>query len=431
MRTLDDVKANPEAFLKQMAQAAIDAADPLKVLPAHLPPAPKNGRIIVIGAGKASAAMARAVEQSWPAADIEGIIVTRYDYGVKTDKIKIIEAAHPVPDDAGAAACEEIVKLAQSAGKDDLVLCLISGGGSALLSAPAPCLGAQEKRDLNKQLLRPGANIHEINCLRKHLSAVKGGKLALAAYPARMITLVISDVPGDDPATVASGPTLPDPTTQEQARAVIEKYKLDVSPAVMAWLNDPANETPKADDKRFENTQIKIISSARDALDAATTFARALGVELVDLGDDLEGEAREVARAHIDLAQAYKGQKPRVYISGGETTVTMNANELTNGRANGRGGRNGEYMLAAMIAAQSAENLYGIAVDTDGIDGSEENAGAIFTPLTFQDAQDKQINPRDILQNNDSYSLFEATDSLVITGPTFTNVNDFRAILVL
>ena len=413
---------DPVEFLNNLAQAAIEAADPLKVLPQHLPP-PPQGRVIVIGAGKASAAMAKAVENTWPDKDIEGIVVTRYDYGMPCDKIEIIEAAHPVPDDAGEVACQRILELLSDVTEDDLVLCLISGGGSALLSYPAPCLSSQEKREINAALLRSGATIHEMNALRKHISAIKGGKLALAAQPAKLLTLIISDVPGDDPATVASGPTLPDPTTQSQALAAIEKYNIPVSDAVRNWLLDPANETPKPGDPHFENAEVKIISCAQDALNAAELYAADHDVKCVMLGDDLEGESRKLAHTHIQQVLGTNPDQPKLLLSGGETTVTI--------KGEGRGGRNTEYMLAAAMAARDEKNLFGIAVDTDGIDGSEDNAGAFFTPDTLSKAPQKNIDPAAFLKNNDSYSFFEKLDGLVKTGPTYTNVNDFRAILVL
>lgn len=408
---------NPVKFLHDLARAAIDAADPLKIVPEHLPPLPK-GRVIVIGAGKASASMAKAVENTWHDQDIEGVVVTRYGYSLPCEKIRIVEAAHPVPDEAGEKACQDILRLLEDVTQDDLVLCLISGGGSALLSYPAPCLSSLEKREINNALLRSGAPIHDMNTLRKHLSLVKGGQLALAAYPAKTHTLIISDVPGDDPATVASGPTVPDPTTQKQALAVIDRYGIKISDAVRAYLSDANNETPKPDDKRFENANVTIISSAQDALNAASGFARNYGVDVLDLGDDLEGEAKELAVIHINQAQ--KLLKPTLLISGGETTVTIK-NE------GGKGGRNSEYILAASIQSRSDARLYGIAVDTDGIDGSEDNAGAFFTPGTITDAEEAAS----FLEAHDAYSFFEKTGHLVMTGPTYTNVNDFRAILVL
>ena len=411
------------SFLKNMVQEAIDAVDPLKIVPDFLPEKPK-GRVIVIGAGKASAAMAKAVENAWPDVTMEGIVVTRYGYGVSTDKIEIIEAAHPVPDAAGQKACARILDLLKTVTKDDLVLCLISGGGSALLSSPAPCLSFEEKQGINNALLRSGATIHEINCLRKHLSSIKGGQLALAAHPAKIKTLIISDVPGDNPATVASGPTLPDPTTQKQALEVVQKYNIPVSDTVMTWLSDPKNETPKADHPCFKEVDVQIISSAKHSLEAAEKYARAQGIEAIILGDDIEGESAVVAQEQIQKAGSAKPSQMTVFLSGGETTVTIKGK-------GGKGGPNTEFMLSSLITADGQKNIYGIAVDTDGIDGSEDNAGAFFTPETLKIAKEKNLEAQKYLAANDSYSFFKDIDGLVMTGPTYTNVNDFRAILVL
>lgn len=414
---------DPVAFLKNMVQEAIDAVDPLKIVPAFLSEKPK-GRVIIIGAGKASAAMAKAVENTWPDVKLEGIVVTRYGYGVSTDKIEIIEAAHPVPDAAGQKACARILDLLKNVSEDDLVLCLISGGGSALLSSPAPCLTFEEKQGINSALLRSGATIHEINCLRKHLSSIKGGQLALAAHPAKIKTLIISDVPGDDPATVASGPTLPDPTTQQQALDVIKKYSIPVSADVITWLSDPKNETPKAAHPCFKEVDVQIISSAKHSLQAAEKYARAQGVETVIFGDDIEGESSIVAQEQVKKAGASKLSQMTVYLSGGETTVTIKG-------SGGKGGPNTEFMLSCLITANGQKNIYGIAVDTDGIDGSEDNAGAFFTPETLKIAKEKNLEAQKYLAANDSYNFFKDVDGLVITGPTYTNVNDFRAIMVL
>lgn len=413
--------ADPVKFLHDLSDVAIAAANPLQVLPNFLPEKPK-GRIIVIGAGKASAAMARAVENTWGDEKLTGVVVTRYGYNMACDQIEIVEAAHPVPDKAGENACQKILRLLDDVTEDDLVLFLISGGGSALLSYPAPCLTSQEKRDINAALLRSGANIHEMNTLRKHISLVKGGQLALAAHPAKICTLIISDVPGDDPATVASGPTLPDPTTQKQALEVIEKYNINVSDNVRVYLANPKNETPKSNDPRFEDASIHIISSAQNSLDAAAKFANKYDLNIIDMGDDLEGETSILAQNHIKFAMQQKA--PTLLISGGETTVTL-------ADSTGRGGRNTEYILAAAIAASGHQNIYAIAVDTDGIDGSEDNAGAYFTPQTLKSGCDLNLEGKKYLQSHDSYSFFEQIGNLVKTGPTFTNVNDFRAILVL
>ncbi len=413
---------DPAEFLHDLFIVGLAAADPLRAVPPHLPE-PPEGRTIVIGAGKAAAAMAKAVEDHWPNDKIEGAVVTRYDYGMQTRKIEVLEAAHPVPDDAGEAACKIITSKLSGLTDKDLVLALISGGGSALLSAPAPCLSSIEKRAINKALLKSGATIHEINCVRKHLSAVKGGQLALKAAPARIVTLVVSDVPGDDPRTVASGPTLPDPTTQAQALEILARYKIDIPDSVKTWLSDPANETPKPDHPAFANYQAKIVSSAKDTLMAASAFAEKAGVTTLVLGDDLEGEARTIGQQHGEKALKYTTMAPCLLLSGGETTVTV--------AGNGKGGRNTEYLLAAMIAAQGNPHVFGLACDTDGIDGSENNAGAFFTPDMWSKAQEMGLDASAFLTNNDAYSFFEAVGGLIVTGPTCTNVNDFRAILVL
>lgn len=410
---------DPELFLNALFLTAIAAANPLKVVPPYLPPPPSEGRVIVIGAGKASAAMAKAVEESWVEVPLEGLVVTRYGYGVETSHIKIVEAAHPVPDEAGEQAAKDILRHVQDLTADDLVLCLISGGGSALLSLPAPGITAEEKREINKSLLRSGAPIGEMNCLRKHLSAIKGGRLAEMAAPAKIVTLLISDVPGDDPSVIASGPTIADPSTLAEARAVIDKYNIETSDAVRAYLEDPAHETPKT----LPDSTVKIIAKAQDSLDAAANYAQAQGITPVILGDAIEGEARDVAYKHVQMALKKMGKAPCVLLSGGETTVTI--------KGKGRGGRNSEYLLSALIAAEGHTQIYGLACDTDGIDGSQDNAGAIFTPDTLRQARQNGLDPAAFLENNDAYSFFEALDGLVVTGPTFTNVNDFRALLVV
>lgn len=429
MDPAQNISFKPDYFvtlMHELFKVAVKAADPRVCLPPHLPEAP-DGKVIVIGAGKASAAMAAAVEESWPEADIQGCVVTRYDYGLPTQKIEIIQAAHPVPDESGEQACQKIIRLAESAGEDDLVLALISGGGSALLSAPAPCLSSQEKRDINKALLKSGATIDEMNTVRKHLSLVKGGRLGLACHPAKLITMIVSDVPGDEPAVVASGPTLPDPTTGQEALRIVETYGIEISEAVHDWLSDPENETPKPDTERFEDHHVHIIAKARDSLTAAADFAKENDVTPVIWGDDLEGEARELGKHHIRkaLQESKSCDRPLVFLSGGETTVTV--------KGQGRGGRNAEYLLGAFEECMRSDtkNMYVMACDTDGIDGSEDNAGAFFTPETLEKAKESQIIPQDYLANNDAYSFFERTGTLIKTGPTFTNVNDFRAVLVV
>jgi len=402
-------------------KAGLAAADPRKALPPYLPTPPK-GRTVVIGAGKAAAGMAKAAEDHWPG-DLSGIAVTRYGHGIKTGKIEVVEAAHPVPDNAGERAARRILQAVEGLTADDMVLCLLSGGGSALLSLPAPGLAHEEERSINKALLKSGVPISEMNCVRKHLSAIKGGRLALAAHPARIVTLVVSDVPGDDPATVASGPTLPDPTTQQEALSILKKYNIPVSDTARSWLSDPKNETPKPGDKKFSSHEIKVIARNQDALDAAAAHAASRGIRAVILGDAIEGEARIVGAEHARMALAMAGKGPCVILSGGETTVTV--------RGEGRGGRNTEYLLAAAMEAAGDKRIYGIACDTDGIDGSEDNAGAVFTPGSLSAAHGKGIDAQKCLENNDAYTFFEACEGLVVTGRTITNDNDFRALLIL
>jgi glycerate 2-kinase len=409
---------NTTDCLRALCDAAIAAAQPAVCLPAHLPEPPK-GRTIVVGAGKASASMASAVEANWKG-KLEGLVLTRYGHGVPCTQIEIVEAAHPVPDKTGFDAAARIHKMVQGLSEDDLVLCLISGGGSALLTAPANGITLEEKQAVNKALLASGAPIGEMNCLRKHLSAIKGGRLAAAAHPAKVVSLLISDVPGDDPSTVASGPTVPDPTTREQALAILDKYKLDVAPSVRAFLNSPASETPKPGDPAFANADTRMIATPKLSIDAAAKIAREAGYAVIDMGDDLEGESREVGAAHAMLALETKG--PAVILSGGETTVTL--------KGSGRGGRNAEYALALAIGLNGAKGISAVAIDTDGIDGSEDNAGARVLPDVLGRARAKGIDAEAMLANNDAYGFFEATGDLVMTGPTLTNVNDFRAIVI-
>lgn len=405
-------------LLTRLYEAAIAAAQPALCLPSHLPEAPK-GRTIVVGAGKASAAMAAAVEANWQG-PLEGLVLTRYGHAAPCRHISIVEAAHPVPDKAGFDAAASIHQMVQGLTPDDLVLCLISGGGSALLTAPADGITLEEKQMVNKALLASGAPIGDMNCLRKHLSAIKGGRLAAAAYPAKVVSLLISDVPGDDPSTVASGPTVPDPTTRLQALDILEKYRLDVAPSVRAFLMSEAAETPKPGDPVFDNADIRMIATPKMSIDAAAIIAREAGYNVVNLGDDLEGEARDVGAAHARLA--LEAPRPTVILSGGETTVTL--------KGKGRGGRNAEYALALAIGLQGAAHISAVAIDTDGIDGSEDNAGAIVTPDVLARATACGVDAQAMLANNDAYGFFQATGDLVMTGPTLTNVNDFRAILI-
>lgn len=405
-------------LLKDLFSTAVAAADPALRVPPFLPEQPK-GRTLVVGAGKASAAMALAVEDHWTG-PISGLVITRYGHGAPCKKIEIVEASHPVPDASGRDAALRIGELVKGLTPDDLVLCLISGGGSALLAAPAPGLTLEDKQNVNRQLLSCGAPISEMNCVRKHLSALKGGRLAAAAFPAQIVSLVISDVPGDDPAIVASGPTVPDPTTREDALAILHKYKFDLPAHVWAFLETPAAETPKPGDPRFAKVRTEMIAAPAQSLAAAAKIAAEAGYRVIDLGDRIEGEARDVARAQAAQALATKG--PAVILSGGETTVTL--------KGKGRGGRNAEYALALAIALDGKANISAIAGDTDGIDGSEDNAGALVRPDTLARAKAKGIDAAAYLANNDAYSFFAGIGDLVVTGPTRTNVNDFRAILI-
>ena len=415
----------PTECLHEMFAAAVKAADPAHCLPAHLP-APPAGQTLVIGAGKAGAAMARATEQHWTA-PLSGLIVTRYGHAVACGTIEIVEAAHPVPDEKGLDAARRMIEAVQGLKADDLVLCLISGGGSALLTLPGEGITLADKQDLNRALLKSGANITEMNTVRKHLSAIKGGRLATAAYPARVVTLAISDVPGDDPATVASGPTVADTTTVSDAHAVLAKYAIDPSASIKAFLATPAAETANPGDPRLATAEFHYIATPMASLEAAADICRQNGIESQILGDDLEGEARELAAEHAETARTIAASlkpddSPVALISGGETTVTV--------RGTGRGGRNAEYLLALAVALDSAPGIHAIACDTDGIDGSEDNAGAIIGPDTLARAETAGLDAAAFLSNNDGYTFFKHLGDLVMTGPTLTNVNDFRSILI-
>lgn len=419
----DDAKAR--ALLRAMFDAAIAAADPARVVPLHLPEPPR-GRCIVVGAGKASAAMARALETHWPG-ELGGLVVTRYGHAVPCQRIEIIEAAHPVPDAAGERAAERILALVGDLKADDLVIALMSGGGSSLIALPAMGLTLADKQAVNRALLASGASIDEMNCVRKHLSAIKGGRLAAAAHPARVATLVISDVPGDDPAVVASGPTVADPTTAQDALAILHKYRLAEPEAALRHLRSGADETPKPGDPRLARTETHIIATAQASLEAAAQVARENGLTPLILGDALEGEAREVGRVFAGIARQVVryGQPagaPCVLLSGGETTVTV--------RGKGSGGRNVEWLLALAVALDSAPDVYALAGDTDGVDGAEEVAGAIVTPDTLARAAAKGFNARECLAENDGHGFFGVLGDQVVTGPTLTNVNDFRAIMI-
>ena len=415
-------------LLRDLFSTAVAAVSAARCVPAHLPAPPCGGRVVVIGAGKAAAAMAAAVEAAWPEVPLSGLVITRYGHGAPCRRIEVVEAGHPMPDAAGAQAAQRVLAAVQGLSEHDLVLCLISGGGSALLSAPAPGLSLDDKRAINQALLASGAAIDEINCVRKHLSAIKGGQLALACAPARVFTLVLSDVPGDDPSVVASGPTLPDASTAAQALAVLQRYRIPAPPAVLQRLQDPANETPKPGDPRLARCEHRVIATAAQALQAAAERARALGLAAHVLSDEIEGEAREVAKVHAALARqvARHGQpfaRPCVLLSGGETTVTV--------RGHGRGGRNAEFLLGVACALQGEPNVWALAADTDGIDGTEDNAGAWCGPDTLARAAALGLNARAMLDDNDGWRFFDALGQLVTTGPTRTNVNDFRALLVL
>jgi hydroxypyruvate reductase len=409
-------------LLKELFDAAVAAASPSLCLPPFLPD-PAIGRTVVIGAGKAAASMASAVEEHWEGA-LEGLVVTRYGHGVPCRQIEVVEASHPVPDTAGIEATRRMIELATPLGENDLVLALISGGGSALMTLPAAGISFEEKQDINRALLRSGANITEMNCVRKHLSAIKGGRLAGHCAPAHVECLMISDVPGDDPSTIASGPTVPDPSTRIEALEIIARYDIEASDAVIDHLQSESSETPKPSDPVFDNVNNVIVASAAQSLDKAARYARGQGVDTINLGDDLEGESRELGRAHAErtLVVRRESTAPVLILSGGETTVTVSGS--------GRGGRNVEYLLGLAIALDGAENIYALAADTDGIDGSENNAGALITPATLERARALGLDPRAYLAHNDAYGFFEQLGALVTTGPTLTNVNDFRAILI-
>ena len=436
--SLEDVKAAPEVFLRQMFDAAVHRAMPLHNTQAFLPTPPK-GRTLVLGAGKAGGAMAHAVEALWPLdKPISGLVVTRYGHtpdrptGV-AQRIDIVEASHPVPDKAGLEASQRILSLTQGLTEDDLVLCLISGGGSALLTAPAEGLRLEDKQRINQELLNSGASIGEMNCVRKHLSRIKGGRLAAACKPARVVTLTISDVPGDDPSVIASGPTVPDASTCLDAWNILQRYGIALPTEVEADLKAGVLETPKPS-SAWDANNVHLIATPLQSLEAAAQMARDAGLNAYVLSDELEGESREVGKVHAALARAAaRGvgpfQKPCVILSGGETTVTIRPQAP--GTPKGRGGRAGEFCLGLAVALQAQNNVWALAADTDGIDGIESNAGALVTPDTLKHASEKGMQATNYLDRNDAYSFFDGLQDLVVTGPTHTNVNDFRAILVL
>ena len=412
-------------LLLDMFRAAVNAAAPALCVPAHLPPPPK-GRTIVVGAGKAAASMAAAVEAHWNG-PLEGLVVTRYGHSMPCKYIEVVEASHPVPDEAGSKVARGILDKVSGLTADDLVLVLISGGGSALLALPAQGITLADKQAINRALLKCGAKIAEMNTVRKHLSAIKGGHLAVAAAPARVVTLAISDVPGDDLSVIASGPTVPDMSTRADALAVLTKYGIEIPATVAVHLNDDVSETPKPGDPRFANVTNSLVATPQKSLEAAARIARDAGLSSVILGNAIEGEARDVGIVHAGIARQCGdwGQPleiPCVLISGGETTVTV--------RGNGRGGRNAEFLLSLGIAADGRNGLWALAADTDGIDGSEDNAGAILAPDTLQRAKLADIDVKTRLADNDAYSVFATLNDLVMTGPTLTNVNDFRTVLI-
>jgi glycerate 2-kinase len=421
MATLDG-----RTLLRRMFDAAVESAQSAHALPPCLPEPPR-GRTVVVGAGKASAAMAHALEEHWRGA-LGGIVVTRYGHAVRCARIDVVEAAHPVPDAAGEEAARRVLAAVANLSRDDLVIALISGGGSALLPLPAPGVSLADKQQVNRALLASGAAIGEINCVRRHLSAIKGGRLAAACHPARVVTLAISDVPGDNPIDIASGPTVADPTTRADARAVLRRYGVDVPAPVRAFLDNEAAESVKPGDPRLARAEYRIIATPQKALEAAAQVARAEGVMPVILSDSIEGEAREVGKVLAALARQVALRKepfapPCVLLSGGETTVTV--------RGDGRGGRNVEFLLALAIALQGRRGICALAGDTDGVDGVEEVAGAIVAPDTLARGFERGRNAADDLDRNDAHAFFGALGDSVITGPTRTNVNDFRAILIM
>jgi len=415
----------PRKLLRDMFDAAVAAAQPIVCVPPNLPPRPR-GRLIVIGAGKASAAMAKAVEDHWPG-ELSGFVVTRDGYGVPCERIEIFESAHPVPDARSVEAARRMLAAVRDLTPDDVVLCLMSGGASSLLVAPIEGLTLEDKQLVNRALLKSGASIGEMNCVRRHLSAIKGGRLAAACHPAKVITLLISDVPGDQPSDIGSGPTIADPTTCADALAVLKRYAIDLPPHIVQVLQSGRGESVKPDDPRLAANEVRFVATPRLALHAAAALARKESMPVHVLGDSIEGESRDVGKvmAAIALQIARHGEPfatPCVLLSGGETTVTV--------RGGGRGGRNVEFLLSLAIALDGQSGIHALAADTDGVDGLEEIAGAYLAPDTLRRAWAKGINPRERLAENDGHGFFEALGDSVVTGPTLTNVNDFRAVLI-
>ncbi len=422
---------NPREYLLNSFKVAVNAANPLHVVPPHLPKPPK-GRTLVVGAGKAAAAMALAVEQHWPPnAPIDGLVITRYGHTLPTQKIKVVEAGHPVPDKQGTQATQQLIKAVQQLSSNDLLLCLFSGGGSSLLSAPVANVTVNDLQNITQQLLRSGASIQEINIIRKHLSAVQGGKLAVMCN-APILALIISDVVGDEPTHIASGPCAPDPSTYSDALNILEHYEINTPLVINETLHSGCQqvlaETPKPGSSVFRNVENRVIASARHSLNASDAFFRKHGISTAILGDTVTGEAHDVAKVYAALIKETKQysklwKPPIALLSGGETTVTV--------KGDGRGGRNTEFLLSLAIELNGMDNVYAIACDTDGIDGSEDNAGAIITPDTWPRSKQLSINACRLLTHNDSYHFFEQLGDLINTGPTYTNVNDYRAILIL
>lgn len=429
---------DPRALLRHLYDVAVQRALPLHNTAAHLPHPPK-GRTLVLGAGKAAGAMAQAVEALWPAdAPLSGLVVTRYGHTPPrpaglAQRIEVVEAAHPVPDAAGLAAAQRMLALTQGLGAEDLVLCLISGGGSALLTLPCEGLTLEDKQRINRQLLESGADIAQMNTVRKHLSRIKGGRLAAACAPARVVTLTISDVPGDDVSVIASGPTVADASTCVDALEILDRYAIAVPPAVREGLQSGALETPKPGDPRLARCETHLIATPQQSLEAAAAAARALGLNAYVLSDEIEGESREVGKVHAAIARSTalgrsSFEAPCVILSGGETTVTVRTREP--GTPRGRGGRAGEFCMGLAQALGAHPRIWALAADTDGIDGVEDNAGALVAPDTLARAQAQGLKLADHLARNDAYGFFQPLGDLVMTGPTHTNVNDFRAVLV-
>ena len=439
--TLPDYNANPSAFLKALFDVAVARALPANNMQGVLP-APPKGRTLVLGAGKAAGAMVHALEAMWPVdKPISGLVVTRYGHipprpAGLAQRVELLEAAHPVPDQAGMDAAQRMLLLAQTATADDLVICLISGGGSSLLTLPCEGLSLADKQRINTELLNSGAGIAEMNCVRKHLSRIKGGRLAAACGAAKVVTVTISDVPGDDVGVIASGPTVADDSTCAQAAAILRRLNIELPRAVWQALASGALETPKPSDAFFDGHAVHLIATPAQSLEAAAYAARSAGLRTYVLADDMEGESREVGKVHAAMAKAAAlGQgafeAPCLMLSGGETTVTINKAAKTAGMPRGRGGRAAEFCMGLAKALDGAAGVWALAADTDGIDGIESNAGALVTPTTLVDAQAGGADLADCMFRNDSYAYFEAAKGLVVTGPTHTNVNDFRAILVL